>query len=150
MQAQEIHPETIIAPPALDLARGFIAALHADADVHEREEIEMTILCAGQHLYENGRPGDWSAFEPARFLAQMALPRAEQRAHTCFTMIGFFGWAAFHGFVDCAVAAATVEDIERAAPAGDPGHPILSDLARTTAGLLREMAALIALAPEPN
>ncbi|HUH03295.1 MAG TPA: hypothetical protein VML75_14960 [Kofleriaceae bacterium] len=150
MQAQEIHPETIIAPPALELARGFTAALHADAEADDREEIEMTIVCAAQHLAERGRPCDWSALDPDVFLEQMGLPCSDERAHVCFTLIGFLGWAAFHGFVDCSAAAALVEGIERSAPKRAPGHEILVDLARTTAGLLREMATLIALTPAAN
>lgn len=150
MQAQEIHPTPIIAPAALDLAREFIATLHGDSDDDEREEIEMIIVCAAQHLAERGRAGDWSALEPARFLEQMALPSREAEAHTCFTMIGFLGWAAFHGYIDCSAAAGLVEGIERSAPQDAPAHEILADLARTTAGLLREMATLIARAPETN
>jgi hypothetical protein len=110
----------------------------------------MIIVCAAQHLAERGRARDWSGLEPARFLEQMSLPSLEAEAHTCFTMIGFLGWAAFHGFVDCSAAAALVEGIEQTAPADAPAHEILADLARTTAGLLREMAGLLALAAEAN
>jgi hypothetical protein len=139
MQAQEIHPESKRAPAALELARGFIATLHADAPFEEREQIESTILCAGQHLYERARPGDWSAFEPVSFLIAMNLPSAEAEAHACYTMIGFIGWCAFHGFVDCGAAARIVLAIEESSPSEAPVHAVLSDLARTTAGLLEEL-----------
>lgn len=115
---------------AMDLATEFIRSFHPQADDDERERIETTILCAGQHLADCGAPGEWNRLDPASFLDKMPVNGDLERLEICVDLAGLFGWLGAEGLI----AASAATRVLRALRALCPAEPRLQNLC--DAGLL--------------
>jgi len=109
---------------AADLVDQFIADMHPDADADERERIQTTILCAGQHLADCGNPGRWDTLDPATFLPKMPTRDERERLVLCVDLIGLYGWLGAHGLIAPMVGAEILTGLR----AAGPDHPTLREL----------------------
>ena len=123
---------------AMDLAEHFIAAMYPEADDGERERVQSTILCAGQHLADRGNPGLWDALEPAAFVAQMPTRNDYEVLEICVDLIGLYAWLGSHGLLDPTVAMRVLNEVRAAAP----DHPVIRELCGSSSEMLTALGEL--------
>jgi hypothetical protein len=132
-----IDPDTAPRYFAMELAEGFLSAMHPDGDAELRERIIGTIMCAGQHLADRGHPGAWSLFDAASFLPKVPAASEWDLLGICLDLAGLFGWMTFEGFIAPARSAEILTELR----AAGPRHSLLGDLCDSTAAMFRELSA---------
>jgi hypothetical protein len=114
------------------LAEEFCAQFHAEGDEDERRRVVELLLSAAQFLAHTVGPGAWEFFDAAEFMRERGWEDPDDELFGHVTLVGYFAFLGFQGFIGLDDSALIIADIQGAGPP----DPMLEELCRLTLDVL--------------